>query len=113
VTSNQIPTITLDQLPEGALILDVREDEEWKAGHIEGAVHVPMNSVPAHVQHQPEILGEGTTYVFCKMGGRSAQVTAWLVQNGYDAVNVAGGTQAWADAGRPLVSETGAPPQVL
>lgn len=112
----QIPTITLDQLPADAHILDVREPEEWAAGHAESAVHVPMNSVPNTVRYQPEVLGTpsgGPVYVMCKMGGRSAQVTAWLVHNGHDAVNVAGGMHAWADAGRPMVSETGQPPTVL
>ncbi len=47
------------------------------------------------------------------MGGRSAQVAAWLNQQGYDAVNVAGGMHAWEDAGRPMISETGAEPTVI
>ncbi len=109
----QIPTITIDQLPTDARLLDVREDEEWAAGHVADAVHVPMNSVPNVVSYDPAVLGEGTVYVMCKMGGRSAQVTAWLVHNGYDAVNVAGGMHAWADTGRAMVSENGQPPIVL
>ncbi|HEY3737305.1 MAG TPA: rhodanese-like domain-containing protein [Jatrophihabitans sp.] len=111
--SSPIPAVTLDQLPADARILDVREDDEWAAGHAEGAVHVPMNFVPNRVSYEPDVLGEGTVYVMCKMGGRSAQVTAWLVQNGYDAVNIAGGMHAWADAGRPMVNETGEVPFVL
>ena len=46
------------------------------------------------------------------MGGRSAQVTAWLTSNGYDAVNLDGGMLAWATRRRPMVSEDGAPPRV-
>ncbi len=113
MTSQQLPTITIAELPSDAFILDVREDEEWAAGHAETAVHVPMNSVPNRVSYEPEVLGEGTIYVMCKMGGRSAQVTAWLLQNGRDAVNIAGGMHAWADAGRPVVSDTGAAGFVL
>lgn len=112
----QIPTVTIDQLPADARLLDVREDEEWAAGHAEYALHVPMNLVPNQVSYQPEILGDpsgGPIYVMCKMGGRSAQVTAWLVHNGYDAVNVAGGMHSWADSGRAMVSENGQPPMVL
>ncbi|MEO6885098.1 MAG: rhodanese-like domain-containing protein [Jatrophihabitantaceae bacterium] len=110
---NQIPSITLDGLPEGAHILDVREDFEWAAGHVEGAVHVPMNDVPNRVSYEPDLLAnDRTTYVICAMGGRSGQVTAWLVQNGHDAVNVAGGMHAWADSGRPMVSDTGRPATV-
>jgi rhodanese-related sulfurtransferase len=47
------------------------------------------------------------------MGGRSAQVTAWLVGNGFDAVNVAGGMHAWEDAGRPMVAEIAEAPRVV
>lgn len=113
MTSQQLPTITIDQLPADAFILDVREDEEWAAGHADGALHVPMNLVPNRASYEPEALGDGTIYVMCKMGGRSAQVTAWLLQNGRDAVNIAGGMHAWADSGRPMVSDTGAAAFVL
>ncbi|MGI8762101.1 MAG: rhodanese-like domain-containing protein [Jatrophihabitantaceae bacterium] len=110
----QIPTITLDDLPQDATVLDVREPHEWQAGHIDGALHVPMNSVPAAVTNQPELIpAERRVYVVCGMGGRSGQVTAWLVQRGYDAVNLAGGMHAWESAGRPMRSENGQPPVVV
>jgi rhodanese-related sulfurtransferase len=51
--------------------------------------------------------------VVCKVGGRSAQAVAWLQRQGVEAVNVAGGMVEWASAGRPMVSETGEPPQVV
>jgi rhodanese-related sulfurtransferase len=51
--------------------------------------------------------------VVCRVGGRSAQVTAWLSGQGRDAVNLAGGLDAWAGAGRPLVTDDGAPGTVL
>jgi rhodanese-related sulfurtransferase len=51
--------------------------------------------------------------VVCRSGGRSAQVVAWLTQQGYDVANVAGGMQAWAAAGKPMVSERGAEPTVI
>jgi len=47
--------------------------------------------------------------VVCRVGSRSAQVTAWLAAQGRDAVNLAGGLDAWADAGRPLVTDDGSP----
>ena len=50
---------------------------------------------------------EGQTLVVCKVGGRSAQVTAWLQSQGVDAVNLAGGMLDWEAAGRAMVSETG------
>lgn len=108
-----IPTVNVDQvpdpLPEGLVVLDVREPVEWDHAHIEGAVHIPMSLVPLRFTELPE----GQTLVVCKVGGRSAQVTAWLQQNGVDAVNLGGGMLDWAAAGRPMVSETGRPPQVV
>jgi len=112
------PSAAVADLPEDptadGIVLDVREPYEWQAGHIPGAVHVPMNSVPTTVHYEPDrIPTDRRVHVVCAVGGRSGQVTAWLVKNGYDAVNIAGGMHAWAQAGRAMVSETGAPPQVL
>jgi rhodanese-related sulfurtransferase len=55
----------------------------------------------------------GQFLVTCKVGGRSAQAVAWLVQQGHEAVNLAGGMLDWEAAGRPMVSESGAAPQVV
>ena len=108
-----IPTVTIDHvpdpLPEGLVVLDVREPIEWQHGHIEGALHIPLATLPARVGELPE----GQTLVVCKVGGRSAQAVMWLQQQGYDAVNLEGGMVDWADAGRPMVSETGQPPHVV
>ncbi|MGH8962054.1 MAG: rhodanese-like domain-containing protein [Jatrophihabitantaceae bacterium] len=102
----EIPTVTLDELPADARILDVREQFEWNEGHIAGAQHVPMNSVPNRVSYEPDLIErDERVYVICAMGARSGQVTAWLVHNGYDAVNVGGGMNAWQDAGRPIVRD--------
>jgi rhodanese-related sulfurtransferase len=109
-----VPTVTLSELPPDAVIVDVREPMEWSAGHIDGARHVPMSSIPDAVASDPASLGgEGTVYFMCAVGGRSAHVTAWLVQQGLDAVNIAGGMHAWENAGRPMISETGQAPVVL
>jgi rhodanese-related sulfurtransferase len=108
----QIPTVDVSELPGDAVLLDVREDDEWKAGHIDGAQHVPMNQVPQHVAQDQTLPPDRPIIVICKMGGRSAQVTAWLNQQGYDAANLDGGMLAWATAGRPMVSEDGLPPRV-
>jgi rhodanese-related sulfurtransferase len=113
VTSNEVPTVSVDQIPPDALLLDCREDDEWDAGHIDRAVHVPMNEIPARLQYGPgEITPERTIVVVCKVGSRSAHVAAWLNNNGFDAVNLDGGMLAWATAGRPMVSDDGRPPQV-
>ncbi|GAA1779871.1 rhodanese-like domain-containing protein [Nocardioides hankookensis] len=110
---SQIPTVSMDgvpdPLPEGLAVLDVREPFEWEHGHIDGALHIPMNELPGRLDE----VGDGQTLVVCKVGGRSGQVVAWLQQQGYDAVNLDGGMLDWAAAGRPMVSETGRPPQVV
>ena len=92
-----------------AKILDVREDYEWEAGHIEGAVHIPVDEIPDRLN---ELDPDQELNVICRGGGRSSRVTEWLVANGYSAVNVAGGMGAWQDAELPMVSETGETPRV-
>ncbi|MCD4523619.1 rhodanese-like domain-containing protein [Nocardioides sp. cx-173] len=108
-----IPTVSIDgvpdPLPEGLAVLDVREPVEWAHGHIEGAVHVPLMELP---QRLPDLPRE-QTLVVCKVGGRSAQAVGYLVEQGYDVVNLDGGMLDWEAAGRPMVSETGQPPQVV
>ena len=111
---HHVPTVDASSLPAGAVLLDVREDDEWAAGHIAGAVHVPMMSLPQRLQYEPgPITPENEIVVVCKVGGRSAQVTAWLRQQGYAAANLAGGLLAWEAAGRPLESSDGRPPAVI
>jgi rhodanese-related sulfurtransferase len=108
-----VPTVTVDAvpdpLPEGLVVLDVREPIEWQYGHIEGALHIPMAQLPARLDELPE----GRTLVVCAVGGRSARAVVWLNQQGRDSVNLHGGMVEWADAGRAMVSETGADPQVV
>jgi rhodanese-related sulfurtransferase len=102
---HEVPTVHLEDLPVNAILLDVREDDEWAAGHIAGAVHIPMNQVPQHATSRPEVFAaQAPLVVVCAMGSRSAQVTAWLVHNGIEAENLEGGMTAWAAAGRPVVA---------
>jgi rhodanese-related sulfurtransferase len=101
-------------MPTEAVVLDVREPAEWSAGHIAGALHVPMNEVPSRLAYSPDPLtADAPIVVVCKMGSRSAHVTAWLRQQGYDARNLEGGMLAWAGAGRPMVGDGDAAPQVV
>ncbi|KAA1427908.1 rhodanese-like domain-containing protein [Nocardioides antri] len=108
----RIPTVDIDNvpdpLPDGLTVLDVREDDEFVAGHIDGALHVPLSDLPARVGEMPE----GQVLVVCKVGGRSAQAVAYLAQQGHDAVNLAGGMLDWEAAGRAMVSESGGTPYV-
>lgn len=107
-----LPTIAAAEVPADAPLLDVREPDEWAAGHVEGALHVPIGQVTQRVDEIAAHAGDQTLYVICKVGGRSAQVTAFLTRQGVAATNVAGGVLAWQQAGRPLTSDTGAEPFV-
>ena len=93
-------------VPADATILDVREDDEWTAGHVEGSTHVPLSELPGRADDVP---ASDPLVVVCRVGGRSAQVTAWLRQQGREAVNLAGGLEAWQAAGKPLVTDAGGP----
>lgn len=108
-----IPTTRVDllpaELPEDVTVLDVREPDEWAAGHVEGALHVPLGTLPERVHELPE----GRILVVCKVGGRSAQAAMWLGQQGHEAINLDGGMLEWQAAGRPMVSETDRPPTVV
>lgn len=109
-----VPSVSVtdvaDQLPEGELLLDVRENDEWAAGHAPNALHIPMSELAGRLGELPQ---DDNLFVICRSGGRSARVTAYLNANGWDAVNVAGGMQGWAAAGRPLVSDSGTDPEVV
>lgn len=105
---SDVPTVPVSELPDEAILLDVREDDEWQAGHVPGAVHVPLAQVPARLDELPG----GAVHVICRSGARSAEAVAWLTRHGVDAVNVFGGMHAWRAAGRPMVSETDAEPTV-
>ncbi|PQZ90217.1 sulfurtransferase [Arthrobacter sp. MYb227] len=102
-------TVSVEQVPAGALVLDVREDYEWIEGHVTGAVHIPLAELPIRFE---ELDPDVDTYVICRTGGRSAQAAAWLVAQGYSAFNIAGGSGAWLEAKLPLSSENDQEPNV-
>lgn len=103
---SDVPEMTVQELPNDVVLLDVREDDEWSAGRAPDAVHVPLPEVPIRLGELP---GADPLYVVCRSGVRSALATAWLLEQGRSAVNVAGGMKAWAAAGRPLDSDGPAP----
>ena len=78
-------------------LLDVRTQEEWDEVRAPGATLIPMHELVARLPEVPQRLA-----VICHVGGRSAQVTHWLVQQGYDAVNVVGGMDHWEALGLPV-----------
>lgn len=87
------------------LFLDVREDDEWQAGHIEGSLHIPMGELAARQEELPQ---ETTIVAVCRTGRRSAAVTEALVRAGYDAHNLVGGVAEWNGVGLDLVDDAGA-----
>jgi rhodanese-related sulfurtransferase len=109
-----IPTASVagvpDPLPEGLLVLDVREDDEWHAGHVDGSIHIPLMELGARYAELPDA---DQTLVVCRVGNRSAYAAGFLLQQGVDAVNLEGGLDAWQRAGRELVRDDGQPPMVL
>ena len=94
----------------GAVLLDVREQHEWDAGHAPQAVHLPMSALQQRAQ---EIPGDRTIICICHVGGRSAAVTDALNQGGWHALNLAGGMVAWQHEGLPIVTDDGAPGSVV
>jgi rhodanese-related sulfurtransferase len=106
-----IPAVRARDVADGAYLIDVREDDEWLAGHAPDAVHLPMMELPNRLD---EIPNEGDVLIVCRSGHRSAEVTGYLLGRGFGHVrNVADGMLGWAAAGRPMVSEDGDVPTVL
>ena len=106
---SRTPTVEVAALPADGYLIDVREDDEWQAGHAPDAVHVPLSELMARSGEVPE---GRDVYVICKVGGRSEQAVRYLNQMGRSTVNVAGGMLAWEAAGKPMVSELGGKPFV-
>jgi rhodanese-related sulfurtransferase len=79
-----VPEVMSADLPAGVFLLDVREDDEWTAGHAPEAVHVRLGDLGARLGELPS---DRELYVICRMTG-------------------------WAVAGRPMVSEDGTEPHV-
>ncbi|ASU81814.1 rhodanese-like domain-containing protein [Nocardiopsis gilva YIM 90087] len=105
-----VPVVAVGSVPDDSYVLDVRESDEWSAGHAPQAVHIPLGEL---AQRAGEVPQDRQVYVVCRVGGRSAQAVRALNEAGWQAANVAGGMQAWALARRPMVSEGGAEPQVI
>jgi rhodanese-related sulfurtransferase len=100
-----VPEVTVDELAakraEGAPLIDVRNPDEYEGFHVPGAVLLPLGEL---VERADEVPVDGTVYIICQSGGRSAKAAEHLRGLGVDAVNVAGGSKAWADAGHPVAT---------
>lgn len=106
-----MPSVTAAEVSPDAYLLDVREPDEWSAGHAPGAHHLPMMEIPARMAEVPT---DVEVVVVCRSGGRSGQVVSYLMGNGWDNVrNLDGGMQSWSAVGRDVISENGQQAQVL
>ncbi|NJN96510.1 MAG: rhodanese-like domain-containing protein [Anaerolineales bacterium] len=82
------------------LLIDVREPDEYNAGHIPGVTLIPMGEVPDRLSEIPQ---DKTVVVTCRSGNRSGQITDFLREQGYENVhNMQGGIVAWEQAGLPV-----------
>jgi len=101
--SDEMPEVTPEEaialVADGTLLIDVREQEEWDAGHAPDARLVPLSQLQERVAELPE---DTRFLVVCHSGMRSMRATAFLRAEGLDAVNVTGGMVAWAQAGGAL-----------
>jgi rhodanese-related sulfurtransferase len=85
----------------GAPVLDVRNPDEYETAHVAGAFLIPLAELAAR---QDEIPDGDPLYVICAVGGRSLTAAKALVDAGYHAVSVAGGTNGWIERGWPVVN---------
>src|SRR6478752_2277852 len=100
-----VPEIDIEELArlldDGVNLIDVRQPHEYEDRHVPGAVLIPLAEVPDRLSEIPD---SGQVLVICKTGARSHRASEFLRGNGIDAVNIAGGTDGWADSGRPTVA---------
>ena len=93
------PTEVAEKVADGWMLLDVRTEEEWCQGRIDGSVHIPMDQVVARLNE----IGERVVCI-CAVGARSERVAQYLNQQGVEAVNLEGGVYGWTAAGKPVVT---------
>ncbi len=104
-----VPGVLAADLSAGVYLLDVREDDEWTAGHAPDAVHIRLGDLSARVGELPR---DRELYVICRSGTRSNYAVQGLLASGLNAINVSDGMTGWAVADRPMISEDGAEPHV-
>lgn len=89
----------------GDVFVDVRSAEEYAAGHIPGALNIPLDKLAFRLEELPE---HGQVVTVCSMGNRSLRGAEKLARLERAALSLRGGTKAWAAAGHPV--ETGSQP---
>ena len=109
----RIEEVTADEAHSGRehhLLLDVREADEWEAGHAPGATWVPLGELESARFRLPF---NRRIVCVCKVGGRSARAVQTLQQMGFEAVNLVGGMLDWQARGLPVVRDDGSPGTVI
>ncbi|MGB3697442.1 MAG: rhodanese-like domain-containing protein [Gordonia sp. (in: high G+C Gram-positive bacteria)] len=105
---DEIETVAVTDLPDDfsevadRVLLDVRENDEWMQAHVRGALHIPLDDVPARID---ELDLDADLLVVCRTSGRSFRLLQYLTMRGIDGACVRGGMVAWEAAGKPV--ETG------
>jgi rhodanese-related sulfurtransferase len=84
----------------GAILLDVREDDEWTAGHAPGAVHVRLGVLDPHTYDTTV-----PVIAVCRSGKRSGSAATELAAAGVTVYNLAGGMKAWQETGHPVIRD--------
>jgi len=95
---------------EHSVLLDVRNADEWEAGHAPGAMWVPLAELESARFKLPI---NRKIMCICRSGARSARAAAELTQWGFDAANVTGGMRDWLAKGLPVVKDDGSPGEVI
>lgn len=96
------PSQAQQQIADGAVLVDVREQGEWDHSHIEGAVHIPLTELQ---QRASELPADRPIVFQCRVGGRSLMAAQAFRASGREALSMAGGLIAWDDAGLPLTPD--------
>lgn len=91
-------------LEDQAILLDVREESEWEAGHAPMATLIPLAELPDHLDELPR---DRLIICACRSGGRSLRAATFLLEQGFDTVNLTGGMMAWFSEDLPFESDSG------
>ncbi len=95
-----------EKIAAGFKVVDVREVDEYTDGHIPGAIHVPLQTIPDNLE---SFRSDQDVFVVCQVGGRSGKACQYLIDQGVtNVVNVAGGTSGWILLGNGVNSGTDA-----
>lgn len=93
-------------LEDGAVLVDVREPDEWSAGHAADAIHIPLAQLTEHLAELP---ADREIITVCRSGRRSATAATLLNWHGLRATNLGGGMTDWVAAGLPIVTARSTP----